>query len=95
MMQALYQRSSSHPLWDYLPVYGQKGTLAHRHGASFLRGHVIAKTGSLRDVSTLVGRVDTRAHHPLYFAFLMQGASTKRLRIIQDHLLAIMYKEAV
>jgi len=65
-----------------LPVSGRTGTLAHRLGGR-LRGRVHAKTGTLDDVVTLAGYVDTRGGPTLAFAILVNGATARRTATIR------------
>lgn len=53
-----------------LPAAGERGTLAHAFMGSFLRGAVIAKTGSMSHVRTLAGFV-VRPGRSLIFALMV------------------------
>lgn len=54
-----------------LPVAGTSGTLRDRMRGPDLRGHVAAKTGSLRDVAALSGWVDGRGGTKVAFSFVL------------------------
>ena len=76
IMAAIYHHPSlSKQLLPMLPEMGLDGTLAHRNSKHF-RGRVLAKTGSMQGVSSLVGVIEQR--HPRLFAIMMEGVEVER-----------------
>ncbi len=74
-------------LIESLPIAGRNGTLASRFKGSRAEGRVRAKTGTLRDVSTLSGYVLDRKNRPVViFAILHNDlkGSHAPYRAIQD-----------
>lgn len=61
------------PLMDVLPVAGGEGTLQRRLAGTRGAGRVRAKTGSMSNVRSLAGFVDTESGEPLAFAFMSNG----------------------
>ncbi|WP_182113016.1 MULTISPECIES: D-alanyl-D-alanine carboxypeptidase/D-alanyl-D-alanine-endopeptidase [unclassified Actinotalea] len=61
------------PVLVDLPVSGWQGTLAERFGAGPARGLVRAKTGSLPNVTSLAGTVQTSSGRLLAFAVLAEA----------------------
>ena len=53
-----------------LAVAGESGTMANRLAGTAAEGRVVAKTGTLRDVVSLAGRVETLGGRFLTFALL-------------------------
>lgn len=56
-----------------LPVAGISGTMAGRLKGTTAAGRVWAKTGSMSNVRTLSGYIETRAGEPLVFSILANG----------------------
>jgi PBP4 family serine-type D-alanyl-D-alanine carboxypeptidase len=56
-----------------LSIAGVDGTLAKRMQKSFAQNNLRAKTGTLRNVSSLAGLVETRSGDTLYFAYIFNG----------------------
>jgi D-alanyl-D-alanine carboxypeptidase/D-alanyl-D-alanine-endopeptidase (penicillin-binding protein 4) len=56
-----------------LPVSGVSGTLANRMKDTPAQGRVWAKTGSMSQVRSLAGYLDTANGEPLVFAFMVTG----------------------
>jgi D-alanyl-D-alanine carboxypeptidase/D-alanyl-D-alanine-endopeptidase (penicillin-binding protein 4) len=72
---------------------GETGTLAPpRMQGTAAQGRCRGKTGSLRDVSNLVGYCRARDGHMLAFAFLMNAISPSYARPIQDRMAVAMAK---
>ena len=61
------------PLESALPRSGRSGSLADRLKGTAAEGRVRAKTGSMSNVRSLAGYLDTTAGEPLAFAFLTNG----------------------
>jgi D-alanyl-D-alanine carboxypeptidase len=77
-----------------LPVAGRSGTLAGRMGGTPAAGACQAKTGTLRDVSTLSGYCTARSGRRVVFSILMNGLSPARGRWLQDQMLAALVRGA-
>jgi D-alanyl-D-alanine carboxypeptidase/D-alanyl-D-alanine-endopeptidase (penicillin-binding protein 4) len=62
-------------LFDDLPISGVDGTLKYKKGllTSLLKGKVIAKTGSLKGLSNLVGVVKTEQNNTIPFVLMING----------------------
>jgi D-alanyl-D-alanine carboxypeptidase/D-alanyl-D-alanine-endopeptidase (penicillin-binding protein 4) len=69
---------------------GRTGTLSDRLRHDVARGRCHAKTGTLSDVSALVGFCDTTQGRRVAFAFLMNHTSTYWARIRQDRMVAAL-----
>lgn len=76
-------------LIESLPVAGRNGTLASRMKGSRAEGRVRAKTGTLRDVSTLSGYVLDRKNRPVVIFSILHNdlkGSHAPYRAIQDEI---------
>ena len=85
------------PRWltffNSLAVAGQTGTLAPpRMRGTAAQGRCHGKTGSLHDVSNLVGYCRARDGHLLAFAFLMNAITPTYARPIQDRMAVALAK---
>jgi D-alanyl-D-alanine carboxypeptidase/D-alanyl-D-alanine-endopeptidase (penicillin-binding protein 4) len=69
-----------------LAVAGQSGTLELRMRRTAATGRCSAKTGTLRDVSSLAGYCTTLSGERLAFAFLMNRIYPLRARVLQDRM---------
>jgi D-alanyl-D-alanine carboxypeptidase/D-alanyl-D-alanine-endopeptidase (penicillin-binding protein 4) len=83
---------------DIMPVAGvDSGTLRSRFSNDFLRGSIIAKTGTLESidggVSTLVGIAHTKTGGTLLFAIFDCDGSVRGYRRLQDSLLTEVVAE--
>ena len=79
LLAALVGAGRSSQLADGLPVAAVSGTLQKRFVGSSVAGRLRAKTGSLDQVSSLVGWVDpaaSRAAPPVAFAVVSNGVAT-------------------
>jgi D-alanyl-D-alanine carboxypeptidase/D-alanyl-D-alanine-endopeptidase (penicillin-binding protein 4) len=59
-----------------LPVAGASGTLAERMKGTPLAGHVWAKTGTLNNVRSLAGYLETASGEPVVFSMLSNNFQT-------------------
>ncbi|MGE0814549.1 MAG: D-alanyl-D-alanine carboxypeptidase/D-alanyl-D-alanine-endopeptidase [Vicinamibacterales bacterium] len=69
------------PLVAALPFAGGPGTLQRRLAGTPAAGRVRAKTGSMSNVRSLAGYVDTLTGEPLVFAFLANGFDVRPTEI--------------
>jgi D-alanyl-D-alanine carboxypeptidase/D-alanyl-D-alanine-endopeptidase (penicillin-binding protein 4) len=73
-----------------LAVIGRNGTLYRRMRGTAAQDRCHAKTGTLRDVSTLAGYCDTTGGRRVAFAFLMNATTTWRAHPLQDRMTAAL-----
>jgi len=71
---------------DSLALAGETGTLAHELQGTAAQGRCRGKTGTLHDVSNLVGYCRARDGHTLAFAFLMNRIDPHSAHQIQDRM---------
>ena len=94
-LQARMWNSSLSNQWiDLMAVSGRSGTLRYRLREGIAAGRVYAKTGSLRDVTALVGTVVGPPSHLWHFAVVgnnLQG--TYAMRTLTDRSVEIMAEE--
>jgi D-alanyl-D-alanine carboxypeptidase/D-alanyl-D-alanine-endopeptidase (penicillin-binding protein 4) len=90
LIQAMDGSDLAAPFEASLPVMGRTGTLSDRLRHDVARGRCHAKTGTLSDVSALVGFCDTTQGRRVAFAFLMNRTSTYWARIRQDRMVAAL-----
>jgi D-alanyl-D-alanine carboxypeptidase/D-alanyl-D-alanine-endopeptidase (penicillin-binding protein 4) len=75
------------PFDDSLSVVGRTGTLANRMRGTQASGRCRGKTGTLRDVSNVVGICTTRDGE-IAFAFLMNGVNVSSAHTLQDRMVS-------
>ncbi len=76
-----------------MPEAGRSGSLADRLTGTAGEGRVRAKTGSMSNVRSLAGFVDTTASETLAFAFLSNGFDVRPAEIdarVDEMLLAMV-----
>ncbi|CAM2946551.1 D-alanyl-D-alanine carboxypeptidase/D-alanyl-D-alanine endopeptidase [Moritella viscosa] len=68
-------------LLDTMPISGVDGTLQYRRGllTKKLTGKIVAKTGSLKGLSNLVGFVKTEKNHMVPFVLMVSGYNPKTI----------------
>jgi len=68
-------------LLDTMPISGVDGTLQYRRGllTKKLTGKIVAKTGSLKGLSNLVGVVKTEKNHMVPFVLMVSGYNPKAI----------------
>jgi D-alanyl-D-alanine carboxypeptidase/D-alanyl-D-alanine-endopeptidase (penicillin-binding protein 4) len=71
-------------------VIGRNGTLYRRMRGTAAQDRCHAKTGTLRDVSTLAGYCTTVGGRRVAFAFLMNATTTWRSHPLQDAMTAAL-----
>jgi serine-type D-Ala-D-Ala carboxypeptidase/endopeptidase (penicillin-binding protein 4) len=82
----LRAQASNLPFTSSLAVAGQTGTLAEEMNGTYAEGRCRGKTGTLHDVSNLVGYCTARDGHTLAFALLMNGVIPDAAHPIQDRM---------
>lgn len=70
LIEVLTLPETQEPIRAGLPVAGRSGTLVHRWQGTPVEGRLRAKTGTLRNVTSLAGEVDTLAGPVLTFAYV-------------------------
>ena len=77
-----------------LPIAGIDGTLRKRLRKTPLRGHLRAKTGSMNDISSLSGYLETQNHHIISFVIIVNGLAhhAGQYRAVQDRFCRALYK---
>ena len=80
------------PFVAALPLAGESGTLAHRLTAGPAKGRVWAKTGSMFNVRTLAGYVETAGGDTLAVAFMANGFLQRAPEIdaVSDEILQVL-----
>ena len=69
-----------------LAVAGQSGTLKDRLVGSAAAGNVRAKTGSLENVTSLAGYVDTAKDDTVVFSMIINAPDAERFKAVEDQL---------
>jgi D-alanyl-D-alanine carboxypeptidase/D-alanyl-D-alanine-endopeptidase (penicillin-binding protein 4) len=72
------------PLVAALPLSGEEGSLRRRLTASWTKGSVHAKTGSLAGVGSLTGDVRTRGGEMLVFSIVANNFSQPAAEVVRD-----------
>jgi D-alanyl-D-alanine carboxypeptidase/D-alanyl-D-alanine-endopeptidase (penicillin-binding protein 4) len=78
------------PFDESLAVAGRNGTLHRRMRGTAAQDRCRAKTGTLRDVSTLAGFCDTKGGERVAFAFMMNRVWPASARRLQDRMTAAL-----
>lgn len=79
-----------------LPVDGIDGTLKHRMLTKDMIGQVKAKTGSMHDITSLAGYLETAKHDTLVFAIVVNDMAGMvwRFRALQDRICHYLHLRA-
>lgn len=86
MTGLLRRYASNRSFTDSLAVAGRSGTLENRMRGTTAAGRCRGKTGTLHDVSNLVGYCRTRNDHLVVFAWLMNFIDPSRAHTLQDRM---------
>ncbi|MGH9185712.1 MAG: D-alanyl-D-alanine carboxypeptidase/D-alanyl-D-alanine endopeptidase, partial [Acidimicrobiales bacterium] len=95
LVQAVLDRAGPNsPLDAALPIAGQTGTLTERFVGVPVSGRMRAKTGTLNEVTSLAGFVDTLPGARITFSFIVNLPPGERVGeddlVLQDELAAIL-----
>jgi D-alanyl-D-alanine carboxypeptidase/D-alanyl-D-alanine-endopeptidase (penicillin-binding protein 4) len=82
----LAQMANDAPFTGSLAVAGRTGTLQHEMRGTYAQGRCRGKTGTLHDVSNVVGYCHARDGHTLAFALMMNGIVPDYAHPIQDRM---------
>jgi D-alanyl-D-alanine carboxypeptidase/D-alanyl-D-alanine-endopeptidase (penicillin-binding protein 4) len=88
----LERMATNAPFLDSLAVAGETGTLQFEMQRTAAQGKCRGKTGTLSDVSNLVGYCTARDGHTLAFAFLMNSIDPNSAHPIQDQMAVALAK---
>jgi serine-type D-Ala-D-Ala carboxypeptidase/endopeptidase (penicillin-binding protein 4) len=82
------------PFTSSLSVAGETGTLQHEMQGTYAQGRCRGKTGTLRDVSNVVGYCHAKDGHTLAFALMMNGVYPYYAHPIQNRMTVALAKYA-
>jgi serine-type D-Ala-D-Ala carboxypeptidase/endopeptidase (penicillin-binding protein 4) len=86
VVSLLRQQASNAPFTNSLAIAGETGTLQDEMRGSYAQGRCRGKTGTLHDVSNVVGYCQARDGNTLAYAFLMNGVYPDYAHPIQDQM---------
>jgi D-alanyl-D-alanine carboxypeptidase/D-alanyl-D-alanine-endopeptidase (penicillin-binding protein 4) len=92
VVSLLRDQQSDQPFVQSLATAGETGTLVDEMRHTYAQGRCRGKTGTLHDVSNLVGYCQARDGHLLAFAFLMNGIYPGYAHPIQDKMVVAVAK---
>ncbi len=84
--------ASDAPFVDSLAVAGETGTLVHEMHGTYAQGRCRGKTGTLHDVSNVVGYCRAKDGHTLAYALMMNGVVPDYAHPIQDRMQVALAK---
>ena len=91
LLATLTTKPGGYDLEDMLAIAGKTGTLNDRFTSSPLLGRMRAKTGTLENVTALVGLADAQAQDKVRFSFISNGVFTDAGgKSLQDRLVALL-----
>jgi D-alanyl-D-alanine carboxypeptidase/D-alanyl-D-alanine-endopeptidase (penicillin-binding protein 4) len=86
VVSLLRQQASNSPFVNSLAIAGRTGTLSDEMRGTYAQGRCRGKTGTLHDVSNVVGYCHARDGHRLAYALLMNGIVPDYAHPIQDQM---------
>jgi D-alanyl-D-alanine carboxypeptidase/D-alanyl-D-alanine-endopeptidase (penicillin-binding protein 4) len=86
VLTLLRDEQSDRPFTNSLAIAGETGTLADELRGTYAQGRCRGKTGTLHDVSNVVGYCRAQDGHTLAYAFLMNGIYPDYAHPIQDRM---------
>ena len=92
VVSLLRQQADDTAFTDSLAVAGETGTLQTEMRGTYAQGRCRGKTGTLHDVSNIVGYCRARDGHTLAFAYLMNGIYPDYAHPIQDRMVVALAK---
>jgi serine-type D-Ala-D-Ala carboxypeptidase/endopeptidase (penicillin-binding protein 4) len=88
----LANMAANAPFTSSLAVAGETGTLQHEMRGTFAQGRCRGKTGTLHDVSNVVGYCQAKDGHTLAYALMMNGVIPNYAHPIQDRMQVALAK---
>jgi serine-type D-Ala-D-Ala carboxypeptidase/endopeptidase (penicillin-binding protein 4) len=92
VVSLLRQQAANTPFTDSLAVAGRTGTLVDEMQHTYAQNRCKGKTGTLHDVSNLVGYCHARDGHTLAYALMMNGIIPDFAHPIQDGMVVAVSK---
>jgi serine-type D-Ala-D-Ala carboxypeptidase/endopeptidase (penicillin-binding protein 4) len=94
LLFVMHHSKYAHYFERSLPVSGVDGTLTWRMASTQMKGRVMAKTGTLRGVSSLSGYITTQKKHLLIFSIMVNHiiGLHKKAMVMEDSLLSIVHR---
>jgi D-alanyl-D-alanine carboxypeptidase/D-alanyl-D-alanine-endopeptidase (penicillin-binding protein 4) len=86
VVSLLSQMSEDLPFRESLATVGETGTLVDENRGTYAQGRCTGKSGTLSDVSNVVGYCRAADGHLLAYAFLMNGVDPDAAHVIQDRM---------
>jgi serine-type D-Ala-D-Ala carboxypeptidase/endopeptidase (penicillin-binding protein 4) len=86
LLRRIRSRPESRAFWRSLAVAGRSGTLKDRMRHTRAHGNCRGKTGTLHDVSNIVGYCEASGGHTLAFAILMNYVNPYAAHRLQDRM---------
>lgn len=86
VVSLLSQQAADRPFTNSLAVAGETGTLQDEMRGTYAHGRCRGKTGTLSDVSNVVGYCRAADGHTLAYAFMMNGIKPDYAHPIQDRM---------
>jgi D-alanyl-D-alanine carboxypeptidase/D-alanyl-D-alanine-endopeptidase (penicillin-binding protein 4) len=86
LVSLLAQMSENLPFRQSLATVGETGTLVDENRGTYAQGRCSGKSGTLSDVSNVVGYCRAADGHLLAYAFLMNGVNPDAAHPIQDRM---------
>jgi D-alanyl-D-alanine carboxypeptidase/D-alanyl-D-alanine-endopeptidase (penicillin-binding protein 4) len=86
VISLLSQEQTNPAFTNSLAIAGVSGTLVHENRHTYAQGRCRGKTGTLHDVSNVVGYCHAQDGHLLAYAFLMNGVDPVAAHPIQDRM---------
>lgn len=92
VVSLLRQQANNQPFTDSLATAGETGTLQTEMRGTYAQGRCRGKTGTLHNVSNLVGYCHARDGNTLAYALLMNNISPTYAHPIQDRMVVALAK---
>jgi D-alanyl-D-alanine carboxypeptidase/D-alanyl-D-alanine-endopeptidase (penicillin-binding protein 4) len=92
VVSLLRKQATDPPFVNSLAIAGRTGTLVDEMRRTYAQGRCRGKTGTLRDVSNVVGYCHARDGHTIAYALMMNGIVPSYAHPIQDRMVVALAK---